>query len=455
MNEKTSEKLNVIRKHTITKKYVEGEYMITIYDKGSLIKIECLIDNILYKNETDFSAEYLYVKPFEDLVSQFSKDKITIKKSKNEDELNLVIKDNYYINEVYYNIVDENKVKTIEKENLKYIIKLKNNNIFLIIIKDGISHHFKIGNNNLNENKFDDICDDIDNGIINIIQDNNNTAKLEIKLGFTIILKKLDYENILKELNEFDELLGNKNLNEVENILYYKKDDIKEIRADKILEEMNDKINVIKEHNPALLKNSETMKTNADLLIFPKIRFKVKVEDGVKMDTCIIVKKVGFDLINEKLHSILNTEVNYTLLYRASRDRDLARIFKEKCRDVKGTLVIVKTESNHIFGGFTFIPWDDSEKNYEDDNAFCFSIDHMKIYEKKKYLSAVGCDRGSGPRFNDMFMIPNKFMTSKKGILFKENQSHYSGQMTDFELTKGEEYFFVYELEVFKIEEKN
>ena len=98
------------------------------------------------------------------------------------------------------------------------------------------------------------------------------------------------------------------------------------------------------------------------------------------------------------------------------------------------------------------MPWDDSERNYEDEKAFCFSVDNKKTYKIKKYLSAIGCDKGSGPRFNDMFMIPNKFMINN-GELYPENQSHYSGQINDFELTKGEETFFVYELEVFKIDE--
>ena len=83
-------------------------------------------------------------------------------------------------------------------------------------------------------------------------------------------------------LPTLDDFFERKDLNEVEDIFYYKKDDIKEMRTDNILKEMKDKQKTIKKDCPALLKNIDVMKSNADLLIFPKKRIKVKGDKEVQ-----------------------------------------------------------------------------------------------------------------------------------------------------------------------------
>ena len=77
-------------------------------------------------------------------------------------------------------------------------------------------------------------------------------------------------------------------------------------------------------------------------------------------------------------------------------------------------------------------------------------MNEHKIYDLRPYCSAIGCDKGSGPRFCWMFEINNKFMM-EGGKVYREEVSHYSGQDKDYELNGGEEFFIVYELEVFKI----
>ena len=43
----------------------------------------------------------------------------------------------------------------------------------------------------------------------------------------------------------------------------------------------------------------------------------------------------------------------------------------------------------------------------------------------------------------------------KGGKVYRNEVSHYSGQNRDYELNDGEEFFNVYELEIFKIKPKN
>ena len=136
---------------------------------------------------------------------------------------------------------------------------------------------------------------------------------------------------------------------------------------------MEDKCTEIKNISQKMKSNIEIMKENAELMTFPKKSIKLIPEPGVEIKSQIIYKKKDFDLINNKLLQVYDTKkVKYELLYRASEHRDLAKIFKKKCNGVRGTLIIVKTENKRTFGGFTTQIWDDSERNYDDDKAFCF-----------------------------------------------------------------------------------
>ena len=394
-------------------------------------------DNLEYSNKTNFTKEDYYQNPFEDLKSELNNNKISFEKCGNEGEINVVINHNDIIHniqeQINFNSIDN---KEITENNINYKIILYNNNVYIKVSEGNI---FKLGNNNLDEDNLDDICNYIKDNNIKAIKEGNN-FKLQIKINISIVLKKVESYKTKDSIEIFNRL--NNLIDDEEN---------SKIRIEKLIKEMKDKKKTIETNINSLLKNIKVMESNADTVIFPKKRFKVKCDKGVNMESYIIIKLEDFQLINNQLvNNTFNGEVKYELIYRASEEGDRAKKFKQKCKDVCGTLVVVKTESKNIFGGFTFMPWDDSERNYEDEKAFCFSIDKKKIYNIKRYLSAIGCDEGSGPRFCDMFMIPDKFMM-KEGTLFYENQSHYSGQTQDFELTNGEEIFCVYELEVFKI----
>jgi hypothetical protein len=224
-------------------------------------------------------------------------------------------------------------------------------------------------------------------------------------------------------------------------------------RNEKLIKEIESKQSIIERDSEPILKNLKIMKDNAELIHFPKQRFAIQKDNGINMDTRIISKLNDFKLFDNKLYQTFDKDVEYKLLYRASQDGDAAKIFKAKCKE-KDTLTIVQTTDCTIFGGFTRVPWDDSDKNKDDEDAFCFSVDNKKIYPLKKYCSAIGCDKNSGPRFNYMFTIYSRFM-SRGGELYPLNISHYNGQNEDYELNKGNQLFCVYELEVFKIKPKN
>jgi hypothetical protein len=73
------------------------------------------------------------------------------------------------------------------------------------------------------------------------------------------------------------------------------------------------------------------------------------------------------------------------LLYRASRDGFKASNFHEFCDSKSPTLILIKSEHNQIFGGYTTQPWifPQTGKGLNDSKAFIFSLAHMTKHELK------------------------------------------------------------------------
>ena len=64
-------------------------------------------------------------------------------------------------------------------------------------------------------------------------------------------------------------------------------------------------------------------------------------------------------------------------LYRTSQNRGLEREFHNKYDGKKLTIIIILTENGYKLGGYTELAQIDG---YNDENAFCFSINLKKIY---------------------------------------------------------------------------
>lgn len=73
----------------------------------------------------------------------------------------------------------------------------------------------------------------------------------------------------------------------------------------------------------------------------------------------------------------------YKLLFRASRDGFQSSIFHSKCDNRGETLSIIHSTSNHIFGGYTSIPWSTTSNNY--------------VYDQKAFIFLLRSTRGNVP----------------------------------------------------------
>jgi hypothetical protein len=93
-------------------------------------------------------------------------------------------------------------------------------------------------------------------------------------------------------------------------------------------------------------------------------------------------------------------------LYRGTRDGFGAKAFHTKCDGHLNTLTLLKAKgSKFIFGGFTAVSWESSNKHKSDANAFIFSLTNnynkpvkMKI-NPKRHESAIRCYPEYGPTF--------------------------------------------------------
>ena len=76
---------------------------------------------------------------------------------------------------------------------------------------------------------------------------------------------------------------------------------------------------------------------------------------------------------------------NGTLLYRATRDGFNALAIHSKCEGRKNTVVVIKTDKNHVFGGFSPSEWNSSFNSF-DASAFVFNLRRAGISTNEKFL---------------------------------------------------------------------
>lgn len=117
-------------------------------------------------------------------------------------------------------------------------------------------------------------------------------------------------------------------------------------------------------------------------------------------------------------------------LYQASKDTDSASIFHKKCDKKSKTLVLIKTNDDRRFGGYTSETWEGDSINKDDSTAFTFSLDKKKFYKIKPENKAITCDKNFGPSFGygDDITICDKCFSIKNSF----TNEQYSGCSFDY-----------------------
>ena len=80
-------------------------------------------------------------------------------------------------------------------------------------------------------------------------------------------------------------------------------------------------------------------------------------------------------------------------LYQATVDGFSKEKFYDKSINKGATMIIVKTTTGRIFGGFTKTSWDKSGSYKHDNSSFIFSVDYQSKHPIiKDFDRAIECD---------------------------------------------------------------
>ena len=155
--------------------------------------------------------------------------------------------------------------------------------------------------------------------------------------------------------------------------------------------------------------------------------------------------KIEFD---EDLIKLWLNERNFKpeLLFRKTRDGSSIKEFHNKCDNKGTTIVFIETTKGYKFGGYTELQWDNSGKNKKDKSTFIFSFNKKQKYIAIKDSDSIFCSNSEGPRFGSM-MYPEIYIPNS----LDKRQSYNETFLSNKELTNGEQYWDIKELEVLKI----
>ena len=250
----------------------------------------------------------------------------------------------------------------------------------------------------------------------NVFLPNGDCKSIELNLKKKLLDQNIIIEYLLKEnkvlKDEISILKNNISNNYNENI---------SLREEN--KKLWDEINKIKE---------QIKKINVDLPI--EITFDSKIINSLGEIDFILdyIKQNDKEFSFEKI----------VLLFRGSRDGDDTQICHKLCDRKKNVLIIIKTDTGYIFGGYSKIGFE--ANNYQDEykidnNCFLFSKNLKKIYpviQNKKVICNV--NSSAGLCFYGSLTFRNKFMNNYvSNICGGDFYNYFSGLQPDSKKING------------------
>ena len=360
------------------------------------------------------------------------------------------------------NIIDESSLKEFNytKNNYKYLIQIgknlfKNKIIIKINSQSSVDDGYYTNELDLEQLqkihksfRFFDTIEETLTSLIDIFESN----KYELDIEENKIMLKLKVPKfgsgedtisieIKKKCLSFENLC--KNLCKKINIL------------DRQMNDLTKEINILKEENKKkdlIIMELKEWKDN----IIKKEEEEEEEKKKYKIDSKIIEKKEELDLLFNRLKEnsgLKDKNISFKLIFRGTEDGKNSTDFHRKCDGIGKTISIIKTIKGYKFGGYAEKPWkSEGSWIYDDEKAFVFSLNNMKIYNAVygKYKYYWG--KNFGPNFYSFWPCSNMFAKSGNNVLDKNNSNQYfSGFSSDYELNGGEKNFITQELEVFQI----
>ncbi len=173
-----------------------------------------------------------------------------------------------------------------------------------------------------------------------------------------------------------------------------------------------------------------------------------------KLNSKIFLNDDEYNMINEHIifiERIKSKKTKWTKIFSSSEDGDSAETFHQKCDNIEGTVILIKTKKYKRFGGYAKKKWNHSNGSFANDSkAFLFSLTTMDIFNRNENGNEIKGDKDSGPWFGSGpdFQIVNKWFSNNS----THNKKCFSyPQNVNFPLAESNN-FLVNELEVYKVE---
>ena len=337
-------------------------------------------------------------------------------------------------NIIFY-IYDKNQfpsIKYIKTMTFKEIKEL--NKVFYVLnsFNDFYDYLKQLSNNNkLNINKTNDRIT-----LIFYVEVLLKQQKIEIDL----YPSKRDINLSIEEI--FQELFNIKNKNKDIEALKNENNNLKN-KMQEIINEMN----IIKNENKKLNNEIITLKIfNNNMHNQMQLKFKEQNEEINNLNEnllkCMIksaiMKYDEKDMIIKGIENKMDKRIKeIKKLYQATIDGGDPKCFHSKCDDIPNTLVVIQSEGNRRFGGFTPKSWKSKRGKgiYSIDfekQTFVFSLNNKKIYYLKNIFDAVFHCKDYGPCFGFGHDIgiegnpikENKLYTTKSTFNYEEDKDN-------------------------------
>ena len=207
-----------------------------------------------------------------------------------------------------------------------------------------------------------------------------------------------------------------------------------------------------KEENKKLSKEITNLKKTTEKLILTD-KSKINFLDSRTIDSLNSIDFI-FNYIrqNDQLFNFNNIK----LLYRGSRDGDSTKICHELCDNKQNVLIIIKSDNNYIFGGYSKIGFKTNNSERADylidNNSFLFSINFRRIYPVINNTKIICHIKDTyGLCFDSSLVFYDYFMQRNNNVIYSKIREKFNGLNNDYEMNGGKDKFQCKELEVFQL----
>ena len=207
-----------------------------------------------------------------------------------------------------------------------------------------------------------------------------------------------------------------------------------------------------KEENKKLSKEIINLKKTTEQMILTD-KSKINFLDFRTIDS---LNSIDFIINYIRQNDQLFNFNNIKLLYRGSRDGDSTKICHELCDNKKNVLIIIKSDNNYVFGGYSKIGFktNNSERfDYLiDNNSFLFSINFKRIYPVINNTKIICHIKDTyGLCFDSSLVFYDYFMQRNDNVIYSKIREKFNGLNNDYEMNGGKDKFQCKELEVFQL----